>query len=179
MIEVSSSGKAFGLHDKNLQALFTMYGTLYVQTISYHHLVKYGGGRAGRRQVEGRGCLLQGRHTHILTHVIHVVCPGHLAHNKSYKNESCKFLKLSLSKINATLKHQALVNGLTYLEAIEKSVVVLQKLTFVFTLTLLVGTGFVLSGWPKIVIKQEENCLGMFFKFGVVQSYTPLGENEI
>jgi hypothetical protein len=69
------------------------------------------------------------------------------------------------------------INDLTYLEAIEKSV--LQNLTLVFSLTLLVGTGFVLSGWPKIVIKQGENCLGMFFKFGVVQSYTPLGDNEI
>jgi hypothetical protein len=95
--------------------------------------MEYGGGRAGRRQVEGRGCLLQGRHTHILTHVIHVVRPGHLTHKKSYKNESCTFWKLLLSKINATLTRQALVNGLIYLEAIEKSV--LQKLTLVFTLT--------------------------------------------
>jgi hypothetical protein len=80
----------------------------HVKTISYHHLVEYGGSRAGRRQVEGRGCLLQGRHTHILTHVIHVVCPGHLTHKKSYKKESCTFLILLPAKINATLNASSL-----------------------------------------------------------------------
>ncbi len=83
---------------------FLTYGMyIYKQYPSYHHLVEYGGSRAGRRQVEGRGRLLQGRHTHILTHVIHVVRSGHLAHKKSYKNESCTYLKLLPSKINATL----------------------------------------------------------------------------
>ncbi len=95
--------------------------------------MEYGGGRAGRRQVERRGRLLQGRHTHILTHVIHVVRPGNLEHKKSYENESCTLLKYLPSKINATLIRQALVNGLTDLEAVEKSV--LQKLILVFSLT--------------------------------------------
>jgi hypothetical protein len=67
------------------------------------------------------------------------------------------------------LTRQALVKGLTYLEAIEKSA--MQKSTLVFSLTLLVETGFVLSRCKKIVIKQEENCLEMFFKGNLIRIF--------
>ncbi len=80
---------------------------------------------------------------------------------KSVKKRVGKYGKSKLVHKSAKLFHLTFkVNDLTYLEAIEKSV--LQNLTLVFSLILLVGTGFVLSGCPKIVMKQEENCLGMF-----------------